>query len=222
MFDIVIVSDGSNKRNINMTKNCIESILISSHFDNKIIVVEKNDNIKYDNVVNLHYDFDFNYNKCLNYGIDNTTSDYICLANNDLIFQTDWDKNIIKALLYCVGSASPYCMKSHNKLFDMGENVVVGNRIGKEMAGWCICLKRSTLEAIGGKLNESVNFWYSDDIYVEQLKKAGIKHGLVCNSFVTHLGSKTLSQKSYRDKHFMTRGQKQKFENEVKKMWMYG
>ena len=47
------------------------------------------------------------------------------------------------------------------------------------------------MDRIGG-FDYPVNFWYSDNVYAEQLKAAGIKHALVGNSIVRHLESQSL------------------------------
>jgi hypothetical protein len=69
-------------------------------------------------------------------------------------------------------------------------------------------------------LNEGVSFWYSDNIYGEQIKHAGVKHALVCSSFVTHLGSSTL--RAVRDpkmKRRLTTEQKKSFEVQKNIIW---
>ena len=43
-----------------------------------------------------------------------------------------------------------------------------------------------------GPLDETYAFWYSDDAYVAQLKRKGIKHYLICNVVVNHYISRTL------------------------------
>lgn len=222
-FDIIIVSDAYNNSNKTVTEECVKSLLLNKldAVEQKIIVVEKQETVNYENTLTLHYDFDFNYNKCLNYGLQESNAEFICLANNDLIFHKDWQAGIIIGFSYGVGSLSPYCIRHHKNMFQMDSKIHTGYRTEHELAGWCICLTRETLNSIG-KLNEAVSFWYSDNIYAEQLKRENIKHGIVCNSFVTHLLSHTLNQRRPKDKHFLTREQKEKFNNEVIKLWNNG
>lgn len=67
------------------------------------------------------------------------------------------------------------------------------------------CLKKI------GKLDESVVFWYSDDLYACQLMAAGIMHGLFCNVRVDHIASKTLKKQSNRMQRFYEIGEGHKF-----------
>lgn len=214
-FDIIIVSNASNKGNKGVTDKCISSLLESQKdgFVFKPIIVEQNKSVEYDNALTLHYDFDFNYNKCLNYGLSHSVAKFKGLCNNDIIFHENWHRGIYKALIKGFGSVSPYCPNTHKKLFKSGDKVLIGYTIGHHLAGWAIFLTDETLERIG-IINEGVDFWYSDNIYGEQLKYHGIKHGIVCNSFVTHIGSVTLKQNNslfVRDK---TVGQRKKYEQQ--------
>jgi GT2 family glycosyltransferase len=88
-------------------------------------------------------------------------------------------------------SLSPYCPNVTN--LEKGDHLIEGYIVGVHICGWCICIDRNVISEIGG-LNEDVEFWYSDNIYGEQIRRAGIKHALVCNSFVEHTcyGSNTL------------------------------
>jgi GT2 family glycosyltransferase len=102
-------------------------------------------------------------------------------------------------------SASPLCPLFHgpkslhsfnavNPVF-ISNQALPGFQIGRHIAGWCIVAKRQTLKLIGG-LDEDFIFFYADNSYAAQLKMAGLKHGLVCNSVVHHLdgGSTTLNK----------------------------
>lgn len=214
-FDVIIVSNASNKGNKEVTDKCITSLLESQKdgFVFNPIIVEQNKSVEYDNALTLHYDFDFNYNKCLNHGLSHSVAKFKGLCNNDVIFHQNWHQGIYKALTRGLGSVSPYCPNTHKKLFKSGDKVLIGYTIGHHLAGWAIFLTDETLNAIG-LINEGVDFWYSDNIYAEQLKYHGIKHGIVCNSFVTHIGSVTLKQNNslfIRDK---TIGQRRRYEEQ--------
>ena len=67
----------------------------------------------------------------------------------------------------------------------------MGYEIGKHVLGWCIIVDRIVMDKIGG-FDTPVSFWFSDDVYAEQIKAAGIKHALVGTSRVRHLTSKSL------------------------------
>lgn len=213
-FDFIIISNALTEEHKMFTENCIKSILDTADiYSPHIIVVEQNNNTEYENTLTLHYDFEFNYNHCLNYGLKHSISPYKALCNNDLIFHEEWCEDVLKGFKLGFGSLSPYCLNSHSDKFETGKKIITGSRVGHELAGWCIFLTDRTLNKIG-HINDKVKFWYSDNIYVEQLSSNEIKHGLVCSSFVTHLGSKTLNMLRPKRRVAMTKGQKKTFEYE--------
>jgi len=205
MMDIIFIADTRRMDHRRMTQAAIDSCRASEkrmpmHF---IVVDGNKDTMGFRNATTVTYDFDFNYNKCLNVGIEYAKYDFIALCNNDLVFRKDWAKNIKDAML--LGdylSASPY---------DRGTRLIgcrEGYRIGNELKGWCIVIRRKLLSVIG-ELATPVNFWFSDNVYAEQLKKYNIKHALCYDSKVYHLRSKTLMS-SARKREYTT-GQGLKF-----------
>jgi GT2 family glycosyltransferase len=89
------------------------------------------------------------------------------------------------------GSASALSQFHLRKGFEQGDFIYEGYAIESLLTGWCIFALRDTIEKIN-RLNEDYDFWYSDNVYADQLKKAGIRHGLFCNIRVDHLTSATL------------------------------
>jgi hypothetical protein len=220
-FDIIMVSDATDVIRREVTQRCIDSIFRTQEdgYEFKVIVVEANKHISYDDCITVHYDFDFNYNKCLNLGLRYSMARYKGLCNNDLIFHYGWAKELIRAFDKGFGSVSPYCMNTHKDFFPMGRHLFKGYRIGAHVAGWAIFVTDKTIESIG-KLNEGVVFWYSDNIYVEQIRSKSIQHCIVCSSFVTHLGSNTLNRIINKTvKREMTIKQKRAYENQKKIIW---
>jgi hypothetical protein len=137
----------------------------------------------------------FNYNACLNFGIEHTNTEYIALCNNDVIFKQGWQKitEIMKAnnLL----SASPFSEYSQHKHgYLRGNTINYGYWIGHELLGWCIVIHKDIFQIIG-KLDESQRFWCSDNAYADQLIANNIQHALICSCVVNHIrgGSKTLN-----------------------------
>jgi len=192
-FDIILVSNAKGRGKL-FTENAIKSILLSKNQINfNIIVVEQIKGITYKNATTINYDFKFNYNKCLNLGISKTKNKYIVLCNNDLQFHPLWAENLYRGFKAGFISLSPYCKRTLGKK-DIGNHILQGYQIARHVAGWCIAIDRGIFKKIG-KINDDVEFWYSDNIYADQLIKAKIKHGLICNSFVTHTngGSNTLN-----------------------------
>lgn len=206
MVDLIIVSDATTEDGLKLTNDCIST----SRLDNtslNIIVIERNNNIIYDDVKTIHYDFEFNYNACLNLGIKNSNSEFIAVANNDLIFHENWAKNIISFFKDddLLMSACSLCGLLHGS-DKISNSILYGTEMISEtsfpqLCGWFIFQRRKIYDTIG-YWDEDFKFWYCDDDYREKLKKYNIKHGLVFSSRVDHLGSRTLNKIKDKDKKY--------------------
>lgn len=160
------------------------------------IIVETYPGTKPYNCETLFWTKEFNYNACLNFGLEQTNTEYIALCNNDIVFQKDWQKITDVMNYFELLSASPFSEYSqHRHPYNKGNCIHYGYQIGHELLGWCIVIKRDILQQIK-KLDETYSFWCSDNAYADQLIKNDIKHALVCNSIVNHIGggSKTINQ----------------------------
>lgn len=198
-FAIVSNGDGELK---DVTELCIKSIYQT--VDNPKIVVSEKQNVVYIAKMIKQLD-EFNYNRELNRCIELLDTDVYVLCNNDIVFTSGWLGDILEAFKRGYGSASPLCRILHrNKLFQ--DRFIEGYQIRYHIAGWCLCLTRDTYQRIG-RLNEDVKFWFSDNVYADQLKTAGIKHCLCTCSVVNHIESATLN-KLNQDKYYeLTIGQ---------------
>lgn len=160
------------------------------------IIVETNPNApKYKDGLTLFWTREFNYNKCLNFGLMHTNTEYVALCNNDLVFEKGW-QDITRVMEYFnLLSASPFSKYNpHQHPYKVSNEIHYGYRIGWEMLGWCIVVNREILQTIK-KLPEDYKFWCSDNAYADVLQKNDIKHAVVCNSIVNHIGggSKTIN-----------------------------
>lgn len=193
MIDIVMPS---SKITAHFTRSSIQQIRKLSFNEANIIVVDDNE-IK-----------EWGYNKALNYGATQGSADFIFFANNDLIYSKHWDKSLVNALsLY--DSVSPRCPKAYRGITT--RKIIEGSRTGKELAGWAIMMKRHSWEQIGG-FDEDFRFWCCDNAYEEQIKKHRLKHALVTNSVVEHIGSATLNKRTLsKSKKELTLDQIRKF-----------
>ena len=212
MVDVIIVSFAKDDKFKAMTEKAIKTALLD---EVNVIVVEQNKAVRYD-VMTLHYDFPFNYNKCLNFGLDSCHGEYVILCNNDLVFSENWATNLITVLEMGFDTVCPYCPNAHRNR-EKGDHLYEGFEMGVEFVGWCIAAKRDLIDEIG--LNEEIEFWYSDNLLNEQLKRSGKKHALVCNSIVEHVGGGTVTLRSS-DKKLIekfTRGQQSIYKRELKK-----
>lgn len=190
-YDLIIVVCSSKPRLIEVTQNCIDSAR-SEGADLNIIIIETYPLAKeYKGCETIRYKGSFNYNRALNQGLARATGDIHILANNDLIFHPGWSQIGELMQLNDFGSASVYSATTKEHRGIEGDFIYPGYLIGFSMAGWCIFATKETIKTIG-KLDETYQFWYSDNVYADQLQRAGIKHGLFCNIRVDHLTSMTL------------------------------
>jgi len=202
-YDLIIVAKSSTPALIQMTQNCIDS----AKADNVILVETGTKGTNYSNVdTTIHYEGDFNYNRALNMGLEVTKCDVHILANNDLIFY-DWRSIGEDMINNGFDSASAWFTGSR---FPQGDFIYEGFAIAEHLTGWLIFITHEALRKIG-KLDESVDFWYSDNVYALQLKKHGLRHGLFCNARVDHIGNQTLNTVPLRLKRYFSQGQLAKF-----------
>jgi GT2 family glycosyltransferase len=196
MLDVIILSNAKSLELSRTTSNCLDSLL-ASNSDMNVFVIEQNQGIDWseghNNIRNVYLDQPFNYNKFANIGAAHGRNEWICIANNDLIFDPNWFREILKAN-YPI--CSPRCP------VDKRQKDVVANEtgidVGRHLSGWCFVIKRSLWEQIVG-FDEDFGFWCADNSLMEQLLSIGIKPMLVKDSIVEHLGSRTLKTMDNRD-----------------------
>lgn len=188
-YDLIIVACSSSGKLIKITQDCIDSARAGC--DNIIIVETFPMKHDYKDCSIIPYKGEFNYNRALNLGISHSRGDVLVLANNDVIFYPGWSQIGPLMISNGFGSASALSQFHLRKGFEQGDFIYEGYAIESLLTGWCIFALRDTIEKIN-RLNEDYDFWYSDNVYADQLKKAGIRHGLFCNIRVDHLTSATL------------------------------
>lgn len=191
-----------------MTQNCINSALADTK-DINVIIVETGQPYKYENVSKfIEYNGPFNYNRALNLGLKYVKGDVYILANNDLIFREGWSKigELMRLNDYHSASAiSGDQLNGHDKSF-----IYEGYHVGTILNGWCIFIDKFCLDKIG-KLDETCNFWYSDNLYACQIEAKGIRHGLFCSCQVDHMVSQTLKKQPSRIQRQYQTGERGKF-----------
>jgi len=185
-IDIIILSHAKNAPLFDLTQATIDSCHASDKaVQFNIVVLEQEPNVIYRDCITGFVKGEFNYNRYMNLGISLTSNKYVCLCNNDLIFGKDWASNIIKAMQDNeLLSACPAQKEKHPA-------IEYGYANSHHMNGWCIMCDRKLFEIIG-EIDDEFPFWFADNIYAEQLKQYGVKHAVVNNSVVKHLGSSTL------------------------------
>jgi len=206
MIDLVLVSNTQNDAIRAMTQRCIDSFRKTCI--GNVIVVEETDRKYQAKMVRQPYPF--NYNRCLNEGAKQSKAQWICFANNDCEFLPGWDK-IIEYGYDSVSPLNPGWFKQAGLT-----GVAEGYEVGIHVCGWCIIVKRSVLNRIGG-FPEDVEFWYSDNLYADVLRYYGIKHALITHCQVRHTPSVSLLQS--KDLAYLTDGQTGKYEV-ARKKWV--
>lgn len=199
--DVIILSFAKTEELRRVTEKCIESLLCSEDSDQieiNCLVIEsfkKAEPYNFRNTRTIFPKQKFGFNKYVNIGLRQTSNEFVCIANNDLLFQKNWVSNIIREMEKdeLLKSACPICTIHHPRrgiLPDTGN--YYGYEIKNELVGWCIVFKREILNVIG-EFDENLKFWYVDNDYSDNLQKHHIKHGLVSSSKVDHLESTTIN-----------------------------
>lgn len=223
IFDVILLAYSKTEGHRQITVDCIKSLKKAKNdVGINIIVLESFDiGVKFKGAITFFYQQHlFNYNASMNKAFSLSESDYVFFCNNDLQFFDGWADECYKVFRMGYDSVSPYCPVSHPRFVTDGDYIMVGYQVGFNIPGWCIGVERKMFEKLGG-FNTAVNFWFSDNIYAEQLKINKIKHALVCSAFVKHLdfGSKTLNSLTNKERVGLTTKQRKKFTDEVKRMW---
>jgi len=197
-LDVVIVSWARDEPLRRLTENAIRTCRASSpRCRFHVLVVETNPRAPpYADAATIYYPHaEFNYNRALNLGVEKLSGPYVACCNNDLVFHDRWAEYVLRAMSrYRLRSVSPFCPWAGGHAPYRGQQgVVFGSGVRYELAGWCIVLERSLWNELGG-FDETCGFWHSDDVYALQLQRADVRHALVLQSVVAHLGSQTLER----------------------------
>lgn len=183
---ILILSNTANVAYYNMLEKCIDSI-----GNYPVIVVETNSKLKgKDNPLEKKAKFifpeqEFNYNKFLNIGISHIETDKFIISNNDVIYEPGCTYQICSSLSI-FDSVSPTDLLNKRQLNILGP-CVEGYEIEKHINGCCIGMTKKTYSIIG-KFDESFKFWYQDNDYANLLRKHNLKHALLRDAKIKHIG----------------------------------
>jgi len=209
--DVIIPCNTNSVITIAITECCIHC-LRQSETDNvkfNIVIMEQNPDVEWCEADRtIHYDYSFNFNKVLNHGIRETSSDYIMILNNDAFVCRGAVEEMLAAFDYGFGSVSPVDglrPKDFKRRFKEGYRIDGGQGLG-EVKGFCILLQRQVWECIGG-FDTQVMFNGSDDIYIDQLKYHGLKHCVANNALVCHIGKVQRNQLDATQRYLFTEAQ---------------
>jgi len=211
--DVIVLSYAKSEKLRLTTEQGIQSLVNSEstdiHFN--IIILESNKSLfpyQYQQSETLYPKGTFGFNKFINIGLKNSNNEYVCIANNDLLFHKGWASKIIDSMASdpSLASASPYCSLFHPRVgITKNSGLHYGYEIRRQVAGWCLFTRRSTLNIIG-PFDENLYFWFCDNDYANMLKKHRLKHALVTNSIVDHLDGTTTETLTPPAKYDLTRG----------------
>lgn len=194
MFDIIILSYAQTAHAAAITQKCVDSFLADGGDKiNKIIVVESEKSIKpnvYGKVHTIVPDCEFNYNKFLNFGLDECESDLIFFSNNDIVVH-EGCLDTVDSAFKADDKLMSLCpidrnWHRHSQMYFPTENkIYYGYETALHMFGCIYCVRRSAFNTIG-YFDERFFFFYQDNDLAECLKRTGLKHGIHTGAIVTH------------------------------------
>lgn len=207
-YDLIIVSKSTGGLK-DITQRCIDSASQDGADMNVIVVETSGQKVDYDATI-VYYEGEFNYHRALNQGLKHASGDVYILANNDIIFYPGWSVIGEQMITNGYDSACAWSSDVRQKDCKQGEWIYPGYIVGKHVTGWCIFLTKECYQKIG-QLDESVKFWYSDNIYADQLQSKYLSHGLFCNIRVEHMTSQTLKTLNLNQQREYSSGQQRRY-----------
>lgn len=140
----------------------------------------------------------FNYNRFINLCYPYIVCDWILIINNDLRFERGWFSKILEIHKKRpdIDSYSPKCpilysKYFHNHFLGTEQDYYESYQVTEFLVGWCFVMNKRVWNAVY-PWDEQFDLYYQDNDYAERIKELGIKHALVRDSIVVHLGSQTL------------------------------
>jgi GT2 family glycosyltransferase len=180
---------------IEITRNCIESIIVNTAIPFRLIVVDnKSDlasknylkslkNILKNNFTLIENSENLGWIKAVNQGLKISNAPYVCVMNNDVVVSDKWLDNMTEIMDKNpkIGLMNPRWEKESFK-------GVKGDYIETDWCrGFCVLIKREVINKIGG-FDEAYGFGYWEDHdYSVRAINAGYIPALALNSFVKHV-----------------------------------
>lgn len=186
--DVVILSKAATPQLQAMTQQTVTSCIAGAKPHRvTVTVLEQVEGVTYSGAITVHRPGAFNYNQFANEGAARGNAPWIVTANNDLYFEAGWLAPLITAAHPVMSPLNPGDRRQRN----IGRNTL-GTVNGTHFSGWCFMISRQLWDSIGRFDADTVAFWASDDVVIEQVTAAGITPMLVPRSRVRHLTSRTL------------------------------
>jgi len=181
-----------------MLRNAIHTLRESeSGIDFNVIVIESLMHTEAgQNETILYTETPYNCHRAVKSALHLLQNEWVAICNNDLIFYKFWLSEILAAhrARPDIVSFSPWneLRQWHPTCFPERQHINVGYRTGYEFCGWCIVIRRDVLLSM--EMDERCDFWFSDNIFVDELRAKGLNHALVATSRVDHIQSQTNPQ----------------------------
>jgi GT2 family glycosyltransferase len=188
-IDCVMLSYTKDESYHEMTQQCIDSLRASTEHNVNIFLVETAfDPVNYSGCrFILQPRSKFGYNRFLNIGFSYTTSPYVLISNNDVIYHEQCLDILVETIeREGLTSASPRCPLFHAHQIYNDSSYEVGYRIAYQLCGWSLLLTRKMLDQIN-PLDEVFEFEYQDNDMARTMERLGGKHALVGAAKATHL-----------------------------------
>ena len=192
--------------NLEYTKKCIESIRKNTTVPYQLVVVDNgsiDETPQYlrsimaddkDILIRLHKNIGFGPGNNLASKVVKT--EYICLVNNDCEVEEGWLEQLIEASKKggLIGASMNFLEPNRkDKRFD---HVGIRKTNWGYIEGWCLLIKRSLFESIGGFDEQFIPVLYEDADLSFKVKEFGINLYAISNPKIIHHGNKTLSKLS--------------------------
>ncbi len=186
---------------IELTKNCLESIIVNTDSSYRLILIDNasSDETKrfledfagrHKNTALVRNELNVGWVKAVNQGIKLSEGPYICIMNNDTIVRTNgWLLKLV-TVVECgidIGLVNPR--------FEIKTSVDRSKPYIEVdfCRGYCILIKRSVIERVGA-LDEAYGLgYYDDDDFSMRAIRAGFRCVRASDVFVEHVKDSTFS-----------------------------
>lgn len=201
--DVICLTKTSNQKSYQMTLRTL-GMLHDSEKDHtfKVHLVESGASYDYSKLVTNYIkpEESFNYNRFINLCNSYITGDWVLVINNDLRFERGWFNKILEIhnKRPDIESFSPKCPILYAEFYDghfigSEEDYCENYKVSEFLSGWCYVMNKRVWDIVY-PWDEQFDLYYQDNDYAEKIKSLGIKHALVRDSIVSHLGSQTTSK----------------------------
>ncbi len=218
---------------LEITKNCIESIISSTRFPHSLIIIDNGSNALVADYLNslrgkikdlsiITNQQNLGYVKAINQGFKESSAEFVCLLNNDTIVTDGWLSEMVDIAYdnVGVGIVNP----SSNTL---AQSVPKGQTIQEfagslkaskgswgelgQCSGFCMLIKREVIEKIG-LFDESYEIGYFEETdYCRRVQNAGYQFARAKRAYVYHLDRVSFDKRP--DKEELFRKNRELFEH---------